>query len=480
METYQLFIDGQWISAADGATFDNQNPAQPDEIVGRFASATTHDAKRAIAAARQSAASWAATPAPNRGAILFEASKLIEARTDELATTLTREEGKTQAEATGEVTRARDILRYYAGEGWRMGGDVLPSNVTGELLYTRREPLGVIGIITPWNYPIAIPAWKMAPALAYGNSVVFKPASHAPLVGLMLVEALVDAGLPDGVVNLLTGSGSIVGEALVTSPDVDGISFTGSRSVGASIYTRAVKNMTRVQLEMGGKNPLIILRDADLDLAIRLAIKGGFGVTGQACTATSRVIVEEAIADAFAEALVEATRALRVGDGLEADTDMGPAVDQGQMNTDLKYVEIGREEGARLLTGGEPAKSAGFFVQPTVFDAVEPQMRIAQEEIFGPIVGIIRASDAADALQKANAIGYGLSASVVTQDLHQAMAFANGLEAGVVKVNEATTGLALQAPFGGFKDSSANTFKEQGQAAIEFYTRIKTVYLGYA
>lgn len=479
MQTFKNLIGGQWVDSSDGATFLNENPAKQGDIIGAFPSATKADTRAAIDAARAAAPAWANLPPPARGAILDKASRILEARQDELAAILTREEGKTRAEALGEVMRARDIFRFYAGEGWRMGGAVLPSNIGGELLYTRREPLGVVALITPWNFPIAIPAWKMAPALVYGNTVVFKPASLAPHSGLVLVEALVEAGIPAGVVNYITGSGRNVGDELVSSPHVHGVSFTGSYNVGTGIYAKAIKNMTRVQLEMGGKNPIVVLNDADLATAVKLTVTGGFGLTGQACTATSRVIVEEGIADAFAAALAEAARNLVVGDGLEPGTQMGPAVSQDQLQTDLEYVGIGKAEGAKLLAGGDIAKEGGYYVKPTVFDHVEPQMRIAQEEIFGPVISILRARDFDDALEKANAIGFGLSAGVVTNNLQRAFQFANRIEAGVVKINEPTTGLALQAPFGGFKHSSANTFKEQGQAAIEFYTRTKTVYVGH-
>lgn len=479
MQEFKNLIDGEWVGASNGETFNNENPAKAGDVIGTFPSSTKEDTRKAIAAARAAAKEWGTMPAPARGAILEKASRIIEARQDEYAAILTREEGKTRTEATGEVIRARDIFRYYAGEGWRMGGDVLPSNAGGELLYTRREPLGVIALVTPWNFPIAIPAWKMAPALAYGNTVVFKPASLAPHSGLILVEALVEAGIPRGVINYITGSGRNVGDELVSSPDVNGVSFTGSYSVGKGIYGKAIENMTRVQLEMGGKNPMVVLKDADIDKAVSLAVAGGFGVTGQACTATSRVIVEEAIADKFAQALTAAARNLVVGDGLESGTQMGPAVSQDQLQTDLEYVGIGKGEGAQLLVGGDVARDNGYYVQPTVFDFVEPKMRIAQEEIFGPVISIIRAQDFDDALEKANGIGFGLSAGVVTNNLQAAFNFSNRIDAGVVKVNEPTTGLALQAPFGGFKHSSANTFKEQGNAAIEFYTRIKTIYVGH-
>jgi 2,5-dioxopentanoate dehydrogenase len=479
MQEFKNLINGEWVASSDSRTFANTNPAKSGEVLGHFPSLTKEDTRNAVEAARAALPGWANMPPPARGAILEKASRIIEARGDEIATALTNEEGKTKAEAMIEVTRARDIFRYYAGEGWRMGGDVLPSNVAGELLYTRREALGVIALITPWNFPLAIPAWKMAPALAYGNTVIFKPASFAPHSALLLVEAIVEAGIPEGVLNFVTGSGRSVGDELITSPHVNGISFTGSTTVGMGIYEKAIKNLTRVQLEMGGKNPMIVLNDANMELAVKLAVTGGFGLTGQACTATSRVIVEQGIADEFARELTNAARNLKVGYGLEDGVQMGPAVSEDQMQTDLEYVKIGQGEGATLLTGGDTARNGGFYVQPTVFDNVEPKMRIAQEEIFGPVISIMRAKDFDDAIEQANDIGFGLSAGIVTNDLKKAFNFANRVEAGVVKVNEPTTGLALQAPFGGFKHSSANTFKEQGQGAIEFYTRTKTIYVGH-
>jgi acyl-CoA reductase-like NAD-dependent aldehyde dehydrogenase len=478
-KNHRNLIGGEWLAAGRGEVFENRNPADPDEVIGLFPKATAEDTRQAITAARTALPGWADTPPPARGAILDKASQILTSRLDEMAAALTREEGKTLAEAKGEVTRARDIFRYYSGEGWRYGGQVLPSSTAGELLYTRREPLGVIGIITPWNFPIAIPAWKIAPALIYGNTVVFKPAEDAPLIGLMLVEALVEAGLPPGVINYLTGDGPVVGGEMTGSAAVNGISFTGSHAVGAQIYQRAITNMTRVQLEMGGKNALVVLKDAPLDLAVDLAVKGGFGLTGQACTATSRVIVEDEIADAFAAALTAAARKLVIGNGLEAGVQMGPAINRAQLEIVGKYLALGKTEGAQVLAGGGIESRLGHFVQPTVFDHVEPGMRIAQEEIFGPVISVIRARDLEDAIAKSNAIGFGLSAGVVTNDLQKAFEFANRAEAGVVKINEPTTGLALNAPFGGFKGSSANTFKEQGQAALEFYTRTKTIYVGH-
>lgn len=474
-----MLIDGKWVAASDGAMCTNKNPANLNEQNAPFPLATVEDADRAVAAARQALGAWAKLPPPGRGEILDKASRLIEARSEELATLITKEEGKTLAESRAEVIRARDIFRYFAGEGWRNGGSVYPANMKDEMLYSRREPLGIITIITPWNFPIAIAAWKIAPALIYGNTVVFKPAKYGSLVGLALAEALFDAGIPGGVLNCITGEGGKISGALVENPSVNGISFTGSYQVGTQIYSRAIKNLTRVQLEMGGKNPLVIMDDADLNLAVELVVRSGFGLTGQACTAASRVIVHEGIAKQFSGALQDAARSLRVGNGLESGTQMGPAVNQDQLDTDLEYIQIGQDEGAKLLVGGNKAQGGGYFIQPTVFDGVEVPMRIAQEEIFGPVISMIHAKDLEDAISKANAISFGLSAGIVTRNLHNAFTFADQIEAGVVKVNEATTGLALQVPFGGFKHSSANTFKEQGPSAIEFYTRTKTVYLGH-
>lgn len=475
-KSYLNLIGGTWKTSSD-ISLEDRNPADHDEIVGLFPMATLDDTKSAIAAARSAFPAWSKTPAPARGAILDKTSQILTSRLDEIASALTREEGKTLAEAKGEVTRARDIFKYYAGEGWRYGGQVLPGSVSDELLYTRREPLGVVSIITPWNFPIAIPAWKIAPALIYGNTVVFKPAEDAPHTALLLVEALVEAGVPSGVINFLTGDGAAIGTEMTSNPGVNGISFTGSHNTGVKIYQNAIRNMARVQLEMGGKNALVILKDADLDLAVKLAITGGFGLTGQACTATSRIIVEEEIADAFVQALTAAAKSLKVGNGLENGVQMGPLVNQDQLQTSQRYIALGQQEGARLLLGGEVDGGKGYFAQATIFDHVEPTMRIVQEEIFGPVIGILRAHGIDDAIEKANAISFGLCAGVVTNDLKAAFAFANQVEAGVVKINEPTTGLALNAPFGGFKQSSANTFKEQGQAALDFYTRTKTIYV---
>lgn len=478
IKSFPNLINGIW-KTASATPLEDRNPADYNEVIGHFPMATLDDTKSAIQAAREAFPAWSGTPAPARGAMLDRASQILSTRLDEIAAALTREEGKTLAEAKGEVARARDILKYFAGEGWRYSGQVLPSSIQDELLYTRREPLGVVSIITPWNFPIAIPAWKIAPALAYGNTVVFKPAEDAPHTALLLVEVLVEAGLPSGVLNFLTGDGELIGTEMTSNPHVNGISFTGSQSTGTKVYQNAIKNMARVQLEMGGKNALVILKDADLELAVKLAITGGFGLTGQACTATSRIIVEEEIADTFVQAFMTAAKDLKVGNGLEEGIQMGPLVNRDQLQTSQHYIALGQQEGARLLLGGEMDDRKGYFAQPTIFDQVEPSMRIAQEEIFGPVVGILRVKDLNDAIEKANAVSFGLSAGVVTNDLKRAFAFANEVDAGVVKINEPTTGIALNAPFGGFKGSSANTFKEQGQAAVDFYTRTKTIYVNH-
>ncbi len=472
-------IGGDWVNRSGAGRIDDRNPARPDELVATFPSAGADDVRRAIDAARRAAPSWASTPAPTRGALLQKASDILAARTAHVATVLTTEEGKTLGEATAEVLRAVDILRYYAGEGWRQGGAVLPGSGEGELLYTRREPLGVVSVITPWNFPIAIPAWKIAPALAYGNTVVFKPATDAPLTAMLLVQAFVEAGIPPGVLNFVTGQGSVAGAEMVANRHVNGVTFTGSYDVGTSIYTEAVKHLARVQLEMGGKNALVVLQDASIDFAVRLAVRGGFGLTGQACTATSLVIVEEPIADRFIEALVHAVDQLIVGDGLEPGVNVGPAVSESQLARDLRYIAIGATEGASLRTGGRRRDSTGFFIAPAVFDGVSPDMRIAREEIFGPVISVIKVRNFDEALAVLNDGRFGLTAGVVTNDLQRAFQFANQADVGVVKVNQATSGLALQAPFGGFKQSSANTFKEQGAAAVEFYTRTKTVYVAH-
>lgn len=484
MRTYENFIAGETMPAKSGQTFKNFNPADRREFVGQYPLSGREDAAAAIAAAQAAFPAWAGTTPPARGRILSKTSQLLEARKAELAELLTREEGKTLAEATGEVQRAADIFRFFGGLGYTLGGSTIPHDLPGNLLFTRREPLGVVGLITPWNFPIAIPAWKIAPALIAGNSVVIKPASQAPALTFEIAKALAEAGLPKGVLNVVTGEGRAVGGELATNPAVTALSFTGSHGVGQQIYQQLAQRMARAQMEMGGKNPTIVLADADLDLAARLVAIAGFGLTGQACTATSRVIVEKSVTEAFTARLVEKAKAIVVGNGLKAGVTMGPAVSEQQLKGNLNYVQIAQSEGATLLCGGSPLTQGdlahGFFMEPTVLGNVQPTARIACEEVFGPVVGIIPVENFDEALTVANGVDVGLSASIVTRDLKKAMLYAERIQAGVVKINQISTGLALQAPFGGVKKSSTDSFKEQGPQAIEFYSRLKTVYLDYS
>jgi len=459
------------------------NPADARDIVGRFQASSADDVNRAMEAADRAFPLWKATPPTRRAEILYRAADLLEADLDQYAEELTREEGKTLASSRMEVRRSAQTLRYYASEGLNAAGETLPSDDASTFVYTRREPLGVISVITPWNFPISIPARKIAPALALGNTVVFKPASDTPLIACRLADALHRAGLPAGVLNFVTGSASKLGTPLVTHPAVRGVTFTGSTSAGEQIH-RSVRLSTRVQLELGGKNPLIVLEDADLDLAVDLAIKAGFELTGQACTGTSRVIVLDAVHDAFVEKLAARTAALKVGNGMEKDTDIGPLANESQLRTVLDYVSIGAAEGARLVCGGtritEGHYAYGYFVKPAVFTEVTPQMRIAQEEIFGPVISVIRVHDFSEAMAVANDVPYGLSASICTRDMDRAQYFLEHIQTGIAKVNRPTTGVAYNAPFGGVKMSSTATFRESGRAALEFYTQTKTVYYGFA
>jgi len=479
---YGNYVDGEWVESESGETFEVRDPASTGEVVARFQSSTRADVEVAIDAAVAAQDGWADTPGPERGRVLRRAGDLLEERKEEVTETLTREEGKTLSEAGGEVQRAIDIFRYYAEKGRDLGGTVKSPSGTDSDLSTIREPLGTVGLITPWNYPVAIPAWKLAPALAAGNTVVFKPASAAPAVSRALFDCLDEAGLPDGVANYVTGSGSEVGSPIAEHEAIDGVSFTGSTAVGTSVAEAAAKDLKRVQCEMGGKNPTVVAPSADVEDAVEIVGGGAFGVTGQACTACSRAIVHEDVYDEFVAAIAEYADSLEVGPGLE-DPDVGPHVTESELESTLEYVEIGREEGATLETGGERLAGApyddGHYVEPAVFSDVDPDMRIAQEEIFGPVLSVIRVGSFEEGLAVANDVDYGLSASIVTQDLSEAKRFVDGIEAGVAKVNEKTTGLELHVPFGGYKDSSTNTYREQGDAGLDFFTSVKTVYENY-
>lgn len=472
------YVGGEWIESRSGETFENTNPADPDDVVGTYQASSVADAERAIEAAANAADVWASTPGPERGAILRSAATTLNDRREEVTATLVREEGKTHAEAAGEVGRAVDIFYYYAEKARDLGGVAKGASGPDKHLYTIQEPVGVASLITPWNYPIAIPAWKLAPALAAGNPVVLKPASLAPESARVLVECLDEAGIPDGVVNYITGSGSEVGDPLSTHDQVKAVSFTGSAEIGTHVYDVATGSGKRVQTEMGGKNPTVVMPSADLDTAVGIVSSGAFGVTGQACTATSRAIVHEDLVDEFVDRIVDSAESLSVGPGDE-DVDMGPQVSESELTGTLDYIAVAKDEDATLATGGDAIDQKGYFVEPTVFTDVEIDMRIAQEEVFGPVLAILTVSDFDEAVTVANDVNYGLSASIVTNDLSEANRFVHDAEAGIVKVNEKTTGVELHVPFGGFKNSSSETWREQGDAALDFFTISKTAYVNY-
>jgi alpha-ketoglutaric semialdehyde dehydrogenase len=481
-QTYGNFIAGEWVNSVSGKVFDSLNPANYEEVVARYQSSVASDVKNAFDVAQKAQSAWAAVPAPNRGVTLMKAAEILERRADAVAAEMTREEGKTLPEAKGEVMRSVNIFRYFGGEGARLCGETVPSERDGVFAYTFRKPLGVVALLTPWNFPIAIPAWKMAPALIAGNSVVIKPASLAPLCTIRLVEALSEAGLPKGVLNMVTGSGSAIGDELIANPTVKAVSFTGSCEVGGGIQQKTVARGVKTQLEMGGKNPTIVLRDADLNLATDIVVNGAFFSTGQKCTATSRALVEESIYEPFLDLLLDKARKLRVGNGLDKGIEIGPCVDANQMKTVLDYIEIGKQEGARVACGGSrvsgPGYDKGYFVQPTIFTEVKPEMRIAQEEIFGPVLTVLPVRDFDAALQLANNVKFGLSASLVTNQLNKVFSYINRIEAGLIIVNLPSAGVEYQLPFGGTKASSTG-HREQGSVAVDFYSELRTVYLRY-
>jgi acyl-CoA reductase-like NAD-dependent aldehyde dehydrogenase len=470
--TVQHLIAGEWTGEASR---ERRNPARPDEVVAEISDGGVAEVEAALEAAEAAFPAWRDTPPPARGAILLRAAELVTARREELARDLCAEEGKTLAEATAEVNRGADILRFFGGEGWRLGGEALPSSVPSTHLNTVKEPLGVVALITPWNFPIAIPSWKLAPALVSGNTVVIKPAAITPLSVQNVARCLLDAGLPAGVLNVIHGSGALIGDALVRDERVAGVSFTGSTAVGLGINEIASARLARVQLEMGGKNALVVLDDAEPAVAARIVAQGGYGLTGQACTATSRVIVTRRAHDGLVDALTKEAAEWAPGDGQVAGVKMGPVVSDIQLESDLSYLEVARSEGAEIVTGGT---SSDLFLEPVVLAGVTNTMRVAQEEIFGPVIGVLEAADLDEAIAITNDSRYGLSGGIVTNDLRAAMRFAHEAEVGVVKINRPTTGVDLNAPFGGVKRSSSGTFREQGNVAVDFYTRLKTVYLG--
>jgi len=474
---YQNLIGGQQMPCASGRTFRDANPADTSDTVGEFPASDAVDAERAVAAAATACPAWSALAAPARGAVLVRAADIIERRADEIAAALVREEGKTLAEARGETLRAALILRYYGMDVYHAVGEVIPSAGARSLLFTRRVPLGVVSLVTPWNFPIAIPAWKLAPAIAYGNAVVLKPSELAPLSSHLFVEALCEAGLPPGVVNVVHGPGAPMSQALI-APPVSAVSFTGSAQTGRQIAMRAAEQGVKCQLEMGGKNPVLVMPDADLEHAVELTVTGAFRSAGEKCTATSRAIVVGPIIEPFTDRVVARTRGLVIGPGTDPAAHVGPVISEHARERVLAHIRMAAAEGARVLIGGgvptgEPF-DRGYYVEPTVLGDVTPQMAVAQEEVFGPVLAIIGVETFDEALRIANGVRYGLSASIFTRDIDCALEFAERIEAGLVRVNGETAGVEPQAPFGGFKASSSFS-REQGRAAMEFYTQVKTI-----
>jgi aldehyde dehydrogenase (NAD+) len=481
--TYHNFIDGSWVPSVSGDLFENRNPANHDDLIGVFQRSTRADVEHAIDSARRAFEAWRLVPAPRRAELLFRAAQLIAERKEQFARDMTREMGKILDETRGDVQEAIDMTFFMAGEGRRQYGQTVPSELRDKFAMSVRQPLGVCAVITPWNFPMAIPSWKIIPALVCGNTVVFKPATLTPLSALNFVKVLEEAGIPRGVVNLVTGGGGEVGDALSTHDLVRVVSFTGSTDVGRTVSEKAAPSFKKVHLEMGGKNVIIVMDDASLELALEGCLWGGFGTTGQRCTAASRVVVHKNVYKEFLDRFVARAKALRVGDGLAADTQMGPSVSAGQLETVQRYVEIGRGEGATLACGGKAlstgAYAKGFFHQPTIFADVQPGMRIAQEEIFGPVVSVIPCDSFDEAVAIGNNVQYGLSASIYTQDINRAFAAMRDLYTGIFYVNAPTIGAEVHLPFGGTK-ATGNGHREAGTAALDVFSEWKSVYVDFS
>ncbi|HXH25088.1 MAG TPA: aldehyde dehydrogenase family protein [Vicinamibacterales bacterium] len=479
---FHNFIDGKWVPARSGRLFENRNPANRDDLIGMFQDSGPEDADAAIEAAARAYPAWRLVPAPKRAEILFRAAELLAERKESLARDMTREMGKVLEEARGDVQEAIDMTYYMAGEGRRLFGQTVPSELRNKFAMSVRQPLGVCSVITPWNFPIAIPSWKIAPALVCGNTVVFKPATLTPLSAINFVKILEEAGVPPGVVNLVTG-GAEAGTRLTTHDEVKVVSFTGSTAVGRLVNQNAAASFKKVHLEMGGKNVVIIMDDARLDLAVDGCVWGGFGTTGQRCTAASRIVVHERVYDEFLRAFTERVRALRVGDGLDERTEMGPLVSEAQLETVMRYVEIGRNEGARLVAGGHRLEGGdyarGWFHEPTVFADVDPRMRIAQEEIFGPVVSVIRCRSLEEAIAIGNGVAYGLSAAIYTRDVDAAFTAMRDLYTGIFYVNAPTIGAEVHLPFGGTK-ATGNGHREAGVAALDVFSEWKSIYVDFS
>jgi len=480
---YKNFIDGEWVEASTGQTFEDRNPADTRDVIGIFQRSGKADVDAAVGAAKRAFARWRLIPAPRRAEIIYRAAEMLMERKEEYARDMTREMGKILKETRGDVQEAVDTAYYMAGEGRRMFGPTTPSELPNKFAMAVRQPIGICGMITPWNFPMAIPSWKLLPALVCGNTCVIKPAQDTPLSTFNLVRVLYDAGLPRGVVNIVTGFGSEVGTPLTEHADVRAISLTGSSAVGRVVGTTAAKSFKHCSLELGGKNPMIVLDDANLDLAIEGGLWGGFGTTGQRCTATSRIIVQKGVYGEFVERYVERAKKLKVGNGLDETVEMGPAINENQLKTDLSYVDIGKAEGARLKCGGNRLDKGdyqnGYFMEPTVFVDVDRKMRIAQEEIFGPVVSIIACEDLEDAIDIANGIDYGLSSALYTKDVNKAFTAMRDLHAGITYINAPTIGAEVHLPFGGVK-ATGNGHREGGLGAIDFFSEWKSIYVDYS
>ena len=482
-KVYKNFINGEWVDSSSGETFENRNPANWDEVIGIFPKSTKEDVDRAVQAARKAFKEWRLVPAPQRGEIMKKAGDIMVERKEEIARLMTREMGKVLAETRGDVQEGIDTAYYAFGEGRRMFGHTVPSELPNKFNMTTRMPIGVAGLITPWNFPMAIPSWKIFPALTCGNTVVFKPASDTPATATVLVEILLEAGVPPLAVNLVHGTGSGVGLPIVEHPDIDLISFTGSSKVGKIINERAGRQLKRVSLELGGKNAQIVMDDANLKLALEGVLWGAFGTTGQRCTATSRLILHEKVFDKFIDMLVDSATKLKLGNGLDETVQVGPIINKGQLESIHSYVEIGKKEGATLLCGGEPAEEGdlkkGFFYKPTIFVDVKPDMRIAKEEIFGPVLAVLKVSSLDEAIEVLNNTDYGLSSSIYTQDVNAAFKAMRDIEAGITYINGPTIGAECHMPFGGVKETG-NGHREGGWAVYEFFSEVKTVYVDYS
>src|SRR6184192_127756 len=481
-KTFQNYIGGEWVDSASGETFESVSPAN-GETIGVFPKSGPEDVDRAVEAAKAAFEEWRLVPAPKRGQILFRFAQVLEREKADLTDLMTREMGKVKAEAGGDVQEAIDMTYYMAGEGRRLWGQTTPSELRDKFNMSVRVPVGVVGAITPWNFPIAIPSWKLAPALVCGNTVILKPAEDTPLLGERFVELLEEAGLPAGVVNIVHGFGEEAGDALARHPDVPVITFTGSRETGVAVTKAAADFLKHVHLELGGKNAIIVMDDADVDLAVEGIVWSAFGTSGQRCTAASRVIAHEAVYDALQKRLVERAERMRLGPGWEDDTDVGPVINRAAIEKIHSYTKIGQDEGARLLTGGEIATEGdlakGFFYRPTIFGDVDAQMRIAQEEIFGPTTALIPVRDFDEAIRVSNGIRFGLSSSILTRDVNKAFRAMRDLVAGITYINAGTIGAEVHLPFGGTKDTG-NGHREAGQAALDVFTDWKSIYVDYS